>query len=471
MSSQAESGTENSLNLNVSCPRPRFSSIFPAPSRELGQRKIDLVDFFDLAAVVAALTALLGYLNHRIWRLPAGTGIFALSLFGSLGLMALNALGPQWHLQAGVARFLGRIDFTAALMHGMLSFLLFAGALQVDLERLRANRGTVLSLATVGVVISTVLIGLVAWLLFQRLEFHVPLLVCFVLGALISPTDPIAVLALLKRLDAPRDLEAQIAGESLFNDGVGVVLFFALLSVAGLGGDAPHPHLAFDAGGLAFFLLWEVGGGLILGLLAGGLVFLALRTVEDSALELLLTLAMVMLMYSVSFPLGVSGPIAVVVAGLLIGSYGRRFAMSARTAGHVDAFWNMMDEILNAALFLLLGLQVIVIDWSQRLLVAGLCLIPLVLAIRFVSVGLPLLFHRLNTRFPRGIVPVLTWGGLRGSLSVAMVLSLPTFAFRDLLVGCTYLVMLFSVLVQGTTMHRLLTYYGIGGAAVPPEKV
>ena len=421
------------------------------------------MNFFDIAAVVVALTALLAYLNHRLWRLSSGTGVFALSLGGSLLLLGINALHPAWGLRAGVAQFLGRIDFTAALMHGMLCFLLFAGALQVDLERLRANRWTVLSLATVGVLVSTAIIGFASHLLFAALGLGVPLPVCLVLGALISPTDPIAVLALLRELKAPRDLEAQIAGESLFNDGVGVVLFFALLSLAGLSGEGPQ--LALEPGSLASFFLWQVGGGIVLGLGAGGLAFAALRSINDHSLELLITLAMVMLMYALSFPLGVSGLIAVVVAGLLIGSYGRRFAMEPGTASYVDAFWTMVDEILNAALFLLLGLQVLVIDWHGRLLGAAVLLIPIVLLARGLSAGLPVGFFQ---RKPRGLAAILTWGGLRGSLSVAMVLSLPRFPERDLLVACTYLVMLFSVLVQGPTMRRLLTFYGIGTAPQRP---
>jgi CPA1 family monovalent cation:H+ antiporter len=428
------------------------------------------MDFFDIAAVVAALTALFAYLNQRLWRLPAGTGILALSLAGSLSLLGLNAVRPSWGLQAAAANFLGQIDFTAALLHGMLCFLLFAGALQVDFERLRANRGTVLTLATVAVLISTALIGLVAHVIFACLGFAIPLAACFVLGALISPTDPIAVLALLKRLRAPADLNAQIAGESLFNDGVGVVLFFALASLAGLSGGVNGPEFALTPTGVASFFLLEVGGGVLLGLLFGGMAFVALRSIDDHGVELLITLAMVMLMYSISFPLGVSGPIAVVVAGLIIGSHGRRLAMSEDTADHIDAFWNMTDEILNAALFLLLGLQVLVIHWHARLLAAGLLLIPTVLAARWISVALPIVCLRWSHSFPRGILAILTWGGLRGSLSVAMVLSLPAFPRRDLLVGCTYLVMLFSVLVQGTTMRRLLTRYGIGTADDGPAK-
>jgi CPA1 family monovalent cation:H+ antiporter len=423
------------------------------------------VDLFDIAAVVVGLAALFGYVNHRLLRLPSGTGILALALGSSLLLIGVNMLNPGWGLQEGVSRFLGRINFTTALMRGMLGFLLFAGALQIDLNSLKANRWTVLVLATAGVIISTLAVGVLTWLVFGWLGLAVPLLVCLVLGALISPTDPIAVIALLKHLGAPRDLETQFAGEALFNDGVGVVIFLAFLSLAGLGGDV-GPSLT--AGSLAPFFFWEVGGGVLLGLLLGAVAYLALKGIDYHPLELLITLALVMLTYSLSFAFQVSGLIAVVVAGILIGTHGRQSAMSAETVGHLDAFWGMIDEFLNSALFLLLGLEVLILKWSGPLLAAGLLAIPIVLASRWISVGLPIGLLGLGRRFHRGIVPILTWGGLRGGISVAMVLSLPKFPDKDLLVSCTYLVMLFSVLVQGLTMKRLLVHYSIGS---PREKI
>jgi CPA1 family monovalent cation:H+ antiporter len=420
------------------------------------------MNLFDIASIVIALTALFGYANHRLLRLPPTTGMLALALAASLLLLAVNALAPGWGLRRLVVHFLAQIDFYSALMHGMLCFLLFAGSLHLDLKSLHANRGTVIVLATVGVLISTALIGLMTWLLFGWLGLDVPLLVCLVFGALISPTDPIAVIALLKILHAPREVQAQIAGESLFNDGVGVVVFFAMLSLAGLGGEAQAPHVAFNPGAVAGFFALQVGGGVLLGLVFGYGVFVALKSIEEPALELLITLAMVMVMYTLSFAIDVSGPIAVVVAGILLGGYGRRLAMTPDTVRQLDAFWGMIDDILNGALFLLLGLQVLAVAWSGRLLGAGMLVVPLVLLARGISVGLPIGLLKTARRFHRGIVPILTWGGLRGGISVAMVLSLPPFPARDLLVGCTYLVMLFSVLVQGLTMERLLTFYGIG---------
>ena len=420
------------------------------------------MDLFDVSTVLVTLAAILGYVNYRFFRLPPSSGILALSLAASVLLVGLNEIVPGWGLRPEAGWFLGQIDFTNTLMRGMLCFLLFAGALQVNLKSLRANGWTVFFLATIGVVISTAVIGFAMHVMFGWLGLKIPLLLCLVLGALISPTDPIAVLSLLKHLKAPRDLEAQIAGESLFNDGIGVVIFFAMISLAGLDEAGTPGHLTLAAGSIIWFLCRQVIGGAILGLLVSCIACVGMKKVNSHPLELLISLAMAMLTYSLAFALQVSGPIAVVVAGLFLGSYGRQFALSETALEHVDAFWGMMDEILNSALFLLLGLEVLTVGWNLPLVIAGLVAIPIVLLARWISVALPLgLLGQLH-RFHRGIVPILTWGGLRGALSVAMVLSLPKFPAKELFVSCTYLVMLFSVLVQGLTMERLLVHYGIG---------
>jgi CPA1 family monovalent cation:H+ antiporter len=420
------------------------------------------MDLFDVAAVLVTLAALLGYVNYRFLRLPPSSGILALSLAGSVLLVGVNELVPRWGLRLEAGWFLGQIDFTNTLMRGMLCFLLFAGALQVDLKSLRANGWIVFLLATIGVVISTGVIGLLMSVVFAALGLKIPLLLCLVLGALISPTDPIAVLSLLKYLKAPRDLEAQIAGESLFNDGIGVVVFFAMISLAGLDEAGAPGHLSLAAGSVAWFFCRQVIGGAMLGLLVSYLACRGMKIVNSHPLELLISLAMAMLTYSLALACQVSGPIAVVVAGLFLGSYGRQFALSEFALEHVDAFWVMMDEILNSTLFLLLGLEVLTIGWNGALIGAGLVAIPIVLLARWISVALPIGLLGQAHRFHRGIVPILTWGGLRGALSVAMVLSLPKFPAKELFVSCTYLVMLFSVLVQGLSMERLLVHYGIG---------
>jgi len=420
---------------------------------------------FDTAAVLLAIAAISGYVNHRFVKLPATTGTLAVALVSSLVVVLADVMAPGWHLQELVARFLGEIDFNEALMHGMLCFLLFAGALHVDLEGLLENKWTIGALATVGLLISTLVVGALTWWGFQFIGAAVPFVLCLVFGALISPTDPVAVMGLLKELKAPRSLEAQIAGESLFNDGVAVVVFFALVAVAGLSGAADRETITVSAAGLASFFLREVIGGAALGLGLGYIGYHALKSIDDHPLELLITLALVMFMYAVSFWVHVSGPIAVVLAGLLIGNPGRRFAMSQNTREHVDAFWQMMDEILNAVLFLLLGLEVFAVTAGPMALIASVLAVPVVLVARLVSVTLPIAAMSLGGRYRRGIVPVLTWSGLRGGISVAMVLSLPRFPARDYLIACTYAVVVFSILAQGLTVRRVLVHYGVGETA------
>lgn len=419
---------------------------------------------FDVASILIATAALAGYVNHRLLKLPATSGTLVVALVASLLVVAAEALFPSLQLRDLVSHFVGQIDFNETLMHGMLCFLLFAGALHVDLEGLLRNKWTIGLLATVGVLISTFVVGGLTWWMFETLGLNVPLAECLVFGALISPTDPIAVMGLLKELRAPASLEAQIAGESLFNDGVGVVVFFALLSVAGLGAAGSHgPEV--EASGLSIFFLREVGGGVAMGLILGYLGYRALKSINDHPLELLITVALAMFLFSLSFWIHVSGPIAVVTAGLLIGNPGRKFAMSQRTREHVDAFWTMIDEVLSAVLFVLIGLEFMSVPARPIAVMAGIAAVPIALAARFVSVAVPVATMQLRGQFARGIIPILTWGGLRGGISVAMVLSLPPFPARDLLLACTYFVVVFSILGQGLTVRRVLVHYGIGESA------
>jgi CPA1 family monovalent cation:H+ antiporter len=350
-------------------------------------------------------------------------------------------------------------------MHGMLCFLLFAGSLHIDLEGLLEHKWIIGTLATVGVLVSTVAVGTLTWGLFRLIGVDAAFLACLVFGALISPTDPIAVMGLLKELKAPRSLEAQIAGESLFNDGIAVVVFFALVSIAGLSAEHDPTAVAMTARGLGRFFLQEVAGGAVLGLGLGYVGYLALKSIDDHPLELLITLGLVMFMYALSFWVHVSGPIAVVLAGLLIGNPGRKFAMSHKTREHVDAFWQMLDEILNAVLFLLLGLEVFAVPAGSTAIVAGILVVPIALAARLVSVSVPIAAMSVRGRYRRGIVQILTWSGLRGGISVAMMLSLPAFPGRDYLLACTYAVVVFSILAQGLTMRRVLVHYGVGEQA------
>ncbi|MEP6916968.1 MAG: cation:proton antiporter, partial [Acidobacteriota bacterium] len=364
------------------------------------------VNVFDTAAILVATAAVCGYANHRLLRLPPTSGTLLVALVSSLIVVGIERLVPALDLRPVVEGFLSQIDFNQTLLHGLLCFLLFAGALHVDLDGLITERWIIAGLATVGMLISVTIVGALTWLIFTAIGVHVSLLACFIFGALISPTDPIAVMGLLKELRAPASLEAQIAGESLFNDGVGVVVFMGLASMAHLGGSADL-HAPGPGGlELILFAVREVAGGSALGLVVGYIGYLALKSIDDHSLELLITLGMVMFLYALSFWIHVSGPIAVVVAGLFIGNPGRRLAMSDRTREHIDAFWRMIDEVLNAVLFLLLGLEVLAVpDWSEVLLPA-LATVPICLLARLASVAVPVAAMRVSGPVPRGLVPI-----------------------------------------------------------------
>jgi monovalent cation:H+ antiporter, CPA1 family len=405
------------------------------------------VHLFDLAAILISAAALFSWFNYRWLKLPSTLGVMLIALVLSLSLALLRRVG--FDLASDVDKVIAAIDFDEALLHGMLSFLLFAGALHVDLDRLREHRWVVGALASVGVLLSTAIVGAGAWLVFAVLGIQLPLIWCLVFGALISPTDPIAVMATLKLLGAPKSLEIKIAGESLFNDGVGVVVFIVLLGIAT--GSAPASF-----SGISQLFLMEAVGGAAFGWVLGLVGFKLLKSVDKYDVEVLLSLAMVMGGYALAFRLHVSAPIAIVVAGLFIGNHGRSLAMSAQTRGRLDEFWELIDEILNAVLFLLIGVEVLVLTFHGQYLLAGLLLIPVVLLARFISVGAPIALFRLRREFPTRTVRILTWGGLRGGISVALALSLPAGAVREQLLMATYAVVLFSLLIQGTTIGRLL---------------
>jgi CPA1 family monovalent cation:H+ antiporter len=394
------------------------------------------MDIFNVVALLIALTAFFAYLNHRTLRLPTTIGVMGLALFFSLVLIALGRLGlvgEAWTV------WFQEVDFGPTLLQGMLGFLLFAGALHVDLGDLLDQKWVVTFLATVGVVLSTVAIGGIVYLAFGALGIDLPLLYCLLFGALISPTDPIAVLSILKQAGIPRSLEMKIAAESLFNDGVGVVVFLAILGTAAGGDEVTASEVAM--------LFLEV---------AGWIIYRMLRSVDDHQVEILLTLALVTGGYALATRLHLSGPLAMVAAGLLIGNHGRRFAMSDSTREHLDTFWKLVDEMLNAVLFVMIGLEVLVLSFDVRLLTAGLVTIPVVLAVRFASVGLGVrLLQRFRTFSPHA-VKIMAWGGIRGGISVALALSMPAGPERKVILAVTYTVVAFSILVQGPTVAPLV---------------
>lgn len=408
----------------------------------------------DTIALLVTLTALFSYFNARFVRLPTTIGLMLIALLLSLALVAAGKLG--WALPETQARaILEGIDFNQTLMHGMLSFLLFAGALHVNLGDLSQQKWVIGTLASFGVIFSTFVIGFTTFALSGLLGLELPLIYCLLFGALISPTDPIAVLGILKSSGAPKTLATKIAGESLFNDGVGVVVFIALLGVLNQG--------EVSAGEVAVLFAEEALGGALFGLFLGWLGFSMLSSMDNYQVEVLITLALVMGGYALAHKIHVSGPIAVVVAGLWIGNHGRLLAMSDTTREHIDTFWELLDEVLNALLFVLIGLEVLLLSFAGSYLLAGLLLIPLTLLARFMAVGLPILLMRRSREFTPHAVKVMTWGGLRGGISVALALSLPAGAEREAILAMTYVVVIFSIVVQGLSIAPMLKRLGLAG--------
>lgn len=403
----------------------------------------------DIAALCVVLAAAFAYLNLRLVALPTTIGVMGAAFVASLVLLALGHFGHAQALRAWEHALVQAIDFPQVLLQGMLSFLLFAGAMQVDLGALRRHRWPVAALALAGTAASTLVVGGGLWWLLPHLGVPLPLALCLLFGALISPTDPIAVLGILKSAGAPKEIELVIAGESLFNDGVGLVLF---LLFAGMLAEGRTPQAAEAV----HLLLREAGGGLALGVVAGLVAYRLLRAIDQHEVEVLITLATVMGGYALADRLHVSGPLAMVTAGLVIGNTARWHGMSEHTRLHVDIFWHLVDEILNAVLFVLVGLEVAVIDLSAAQLVAAAAAIVVSLAARALTAGLPVRLARRWFGLPPRAGRLLTWGGLRGAISIALALNVPAVAGRDTVLTMTYGVVVFSILVQGLTIGRLV---------------
>jgi len=403
-----------------------------------------MTSIFDIAAIVISISALFAYINYRFIGLPTTIGVMIVAMLMSLLVLLLGVFGfANFHEQ--VKLLLAGIDFNKTLMHGMLSFLLFAGAMHVNLQDLSKQKWVIISLATVGVCLSTALVGIATYYLVGLLVGEMPFIYCLLFGALISPTDPIAVMATVKRLGISADLETTIAGESLFNDGVGVVVFVVLLMLL------QNPdHVS--ASHVALVFLEEAGGGIVFGLVLGGIGFFLTNSIDNYKVEVLITLALVMGGYSLAMYLHTSGPIAIVVAGLLTGNVSREHAMSDETRQSVDDFWELIDEVFNVILFALIGLEMLIIPFASDWLWTGLCLIVVVVLVRVVSVGIPIKLISLKTKTAPHLIKILVWGGLRGGISVALALSLPIGEFRDLILFLTYVVVVFSIVVQGLTI-------------------
>ena len=407
------------------------------------------MSLLSITSILISVAALFAYVNYRTLKLPNTIGIMVISLAFSLALvlLAYAGFGDARQIAEGI---IVQIQFDETLLNGMLGFLLFAGAMHINLDKLLARKWTIGLLASVGVLTSMFLVATGAYYLFQLLGFTVPFIFCLLFGSLISPTDPIAVMGILKTAGASESLEIKIAGESLFNDGVAIVVFLAIFGIA-INGDS------FDLQHIGVLFAQEALGGAVFGFVCGWVVLQMLKRVDDYQVEVLLTLALVAGGTTAAAGLHLSAPIAVVVAGLVIGNYGRRDAMSNTTVQHLDTFWELIDEILNAVLFLIIGLEVIVIQLDIQLWIAGIVMAVVVLAARMISVGIPItLLRHLNSEFHPHAIKILTWGGLRGGISVALALSIPAGSERDLIVGVTYIIVVLSILLQGLTIGRLI---------------
>ncbi|GAB2961568.1 sodium:proton antiporter [Hymenobacter coalescens] len=411
------------------------------------------MELYNTLALLIVLAAVFGYVNHRFLRLPGTIGLMVLALVSSLLAIGLGKLGVDWVLTAG--ELVRGIDFHTVLMQVMLSFLLFAGSLHVDLRALGKEGVAVGAMATMGTLLSTLLVGTAFYYLLPWFGLPTDFIYCLLFGALISPTDPIAVLGILKQARIDPRLEIRIVGESLFNDGIAVVVFVSLLQIAQFGTGQATPTVIGE------LFLREALGGLALGAALGYAGFWALRSIDHYQVEVLLTLALVMGGTALAARLHTSGPLAMVVAGLIVGDQGRELGMSDETREYLDKFWELLDEILNAVLFVLIGLEMLVLDISRTTLLVGLVAIGVVLLARWASVGLPLALLQRYYPFDRQTLRVLTWGGLRGGISVALALSLPQSMPRDLLVGVTYVVVVFSIIGQGLTIGPLVKRLGL----------
>ena len=410
--------------------------------------------FLQITSLLIVLAGGFGAINHLFLKLPSAIGVLVVSLLASFVLLGADLALPHLGIADTVRGIVTGIDFSEALLEGMLGLLLFAGALHVKLSDLRAEWRVVFLMATLGIALSTIIVGFgFSWLT------GMPLLVALVFGALISPTDPVAVMGVLREADLPKALETKVAGESLFNDGVGYVVFLVLVGLAFPDGDG-HGPAGDPVTAAAILFFQEAIGGAVLGLVLGWLTFRVMRRIDDYPLEVLLTLGLAFGGYELAVWLHVSAPIMAVCAGLLIGDVGTSQGMSEQTRRYVAGFWELIDEILNAVLFLLIGFEVFAIAFDNDVLLTASAAIALALLARFVAVAVPISILRPFRSFNAGVVPIMTWRGLKGGISVALALSLPDGEWKPLILTCTYVVVIFSIIVQGLTVARLANRVG-----------
>lgn len=401
---------------------------------------------YNIITILIVLAAIFGYINHRFIRLPGSIGIMLLSLMVSLLTVGLGLIFPDFF--SSISQIMGTIDFHTAVMKIMLSFLLFAGAIQVDYKKLRNERTAIITFSTIGVIISTLVVGFLLYWCISLFGLSVNLLYCMIFGALISPTDPVAVLGILKRTKISPSLETKISGESLFNDGAAVVLFILFYEVAQLGIENVS---IWD---ILWLFIREAGGGVLLGLGLGYVGYQVIKSIDNYVVEVMATLAIVMGGYLLAETLTVSGPLAMVIAGLITGNMSMDAVASDTTRDYLGKFWELIDALMNSILFLLIGLEILIVPFNFTLLVLGCIGIIVVLIARYFSIRIPMLFTGYQNPFQSNSVPILVWGALRGGISVALALSVPKYMYGEMFVSITYIIVLFSILVQGLTIGK-----------------
>ncbi|AYD48691.1 MAG TPA: sodium:proton antiporter [Arachidicoccus soli] len=406
------------------------------------------MELYNSFAVIIVLAAVFGYINFRFIKLPNTIGVMIISLVGSLGMIGLGKLYPN--LFQETLKVIKSLDFYTVLMKIMLSFLLFAGSIHINVKEMRKERTSIITFSTIGVLLSTVIVASLSYFVCHIFGLPISFIYCLLFGALISPTDPIAVLEILKNANIPKSLEMKISGESLFNDGIAVVIFLTILEAMRLGVD----KLTFV--NVLLLFLREAGGGLLFGFLLGYVAYAALRTIDNYKVEVMITLAVVMGGYMFADYIHISGPLTMVIAGIFIGNKGRRLGMSEVTRDYVDKFWEMVDEALNAMLFLLIGMEMLVINFSTSYLWIGMCAIAIVLVSRYISVSIPIAILKYKSNIEKNAISILTWSGVRGGISVALALSLPYSSESELIVSITYIIVLFSIIVQGLTVGKVV---------------
>ncbi|WP_446051008.1 cation:proton antiporter [Zobellia laminariae] len=407
------------------------------------------MDLFTIISILMVLVSIFAYLNTRFLKLQTTIGTMIISIVFSLGILGLSKLFPE--LIKFEKDIVGSIDFKKLLMDGLLSFMLFAGAVHVNINELKSEKWKIVAFSSLGVVISTALIGGIFFWVLQQIGMPLPLVHCLLFGALISPTDPISVLGILKKIGIKKSMETTIVGESLFNDGVGVVVFLTLLQFASAGTSE-----SIDALGIAENFLLEIGGGLLFGYLLGRIAHRAISKINSYETEVLITLGMVMGGYVVAGKIGVSGPLSMVVAGLFIGNRTYRQEKKEKTVDYVDKFWELIDILSNAVLFVLIGLEIVLIPFTQQLIVVGFLAAIVVIISRFLSVSVLIVLLKKWLHFDSKTSLLMTWGGLRGGISIAMALSLPEEVSWNYIVPVTYLVVIFSIIVQGLTLEKVI---------------